>query len=161
MATDCFCKMTGITGESTDDEHKGEIELESFSLNASQAAMAAGSALGGITGGRVDLSEFNMTKVLDASSPTLFKYCCSGKKIDSVVVIVRGANEKKTTYLTYTMTDVIVANVGLSHSGSLRPKETVSLRYSTITISYSPYDNKGKKGPDVTAGYDTMANKVS
>jgi Type VI secretion system effector, Hcp len=31
-AVDYFLKIDGVDGESTDDKHKGEIELQSFSL---------------------------------------------------------------------------------------------------------------------------------
>ena len=34
---DYFLKIDGIEGESSDDKHKGEIEVESFSWGATQA----------------------------------------------------------------------------------------------------------------------------
>ena len=33
-AVDYFLKIDGVDGESTDDKHKGEIQLESFGLSA-------------------------------------------------------------------------------------------------------------------------------
>ena len=33
-AVDYFLKIDGVDGESSDDKHKGEIQLESFSLSA-------------------------------------------------------------------------------------------------------------------------------
>lgn len=161
MAADCFIKLEGIAGESTDDAHAAEIELESWSFGASQSAMAAGSAVGGSTGGRVDLTEFSFSKVYDSSSTTLFKYCCTGKHIATAVITVRGANETKETYLTYTLTDVVVGNVSWSFGGGVRPSESVSLRYAKIAVAYTPYDNAGKKSADIKAGWDTMLNKAS
>lgn len=161
MATDCFCKMDGIAGESTDDEHTGEIELLSWNLGATQASMSAGSGVGGSTGGRVDLTEFTISKTYDSSSPTIFKYCCTGKHIASVLITLRGANEKKETYLTYTLTDVVVGSVSWGHGGDVRPSETVSLRYAKVAVVYTPYDNAGTKKPDVKAGWDTMKNVAS
>ena len=161
MATDCFLKLDGIKGESTDDAHKEEIEISSWTLGASQQAMAAGSGVGGSTGGRVDLTEFSFSKVYDSASPTIFKYCCTGKHIPTVTMTMRGANETKETYLTYTLTDVVVGSISWGHGGDVRPSESISLRYAKIAVAYTPYDNAGKKSADIKAGWDTMANKAS
>ncbi len=48
MATvDYFLKIKGIEGESQDDTHKGEIEIDSFSWGAVQAGSHAGGGGGG------------------------------------------------------------------------------------------------------------------
>ena len=36
MAADFFLKLEGIDGESTDDKHKGELDIESFSWGVTQ-----------------------------------------------------------------------------------------------------------------------------
>jgi len=160
MAADIFCKIDGIAGESTDDKHVGEIELQSFSLGFSQSAMVATSAVGGSTGARVDLSEFTVSKMLDASSPTLAKFCCSGKHIATITITVSGANEAKETYLQYVLSDVVVAAVQLSGGGGgIRPQESVSFRYGTIAMIYTPYDATGKKGTDGKMGWSAVTNK--
>lgn len=160
MASDIFCKIDGIAGESTDDKHKGEIELTSFSNGATQASMVSTSAVGGSTGARVDLSDFSVSKLLDSSSPTLFKYCATGKHISSIVISVNGANEDKQTYLTYTLSDVVVASILTGGGSGVRPTESVSFRYGKVQMTYTPYDADGKKGSDVKAGWDATTNKA-
>src|SRR6516225_8190153 len=60
MPFDAFLKIEtpNITGESTDSKHKGEIEIYSFSLGASNPT-TIGSATGGAGAGKVSLSSFN------------------------------------------------------------------------------------------------------
>ena len=55
MAFDAFLKIEGIPGESTDDKHKDQIEVLSFSWGVTQTQGAAASAHGGHTGQRATL----------------------------------------------------------------------------------------------------------
>ncbi|MCP6726322.1 type VI secretion system tube protein Hcp, partial [Klebsiella pneumoniae] len=48
-AVDMFLKLDGVTGESQDSKHKGEIHIESFSWGMNQTG-ASGSGGGGGAG---------------------------------------------------------------------------------------------------------------
>ena len=52
MAVDYFLKLDGVTGESTDQQHTGEIELASWSWGATNPPNI-GSQTGGAGTGRV------------------------------------------------------------------------------------------------------------
>jgi type VI secretion system secreted protein Hcp len=162
MPVDCFCKIDGISGESTDSAHAGEIEVLSYGLGFTQAAMVSTSGVGGSTGQRADLSEFSIVKLLDTSSPVLMKYCCTGKHIPTVTISVNGANESKAEYMNYVLSDVVVSSVNATGpSGSHhRPEESIGFRYGKIQVTYTPYDKTGKKGSAVKAGWDTSSNKA-
>ena len=68
---DYFLKIAGVDGESTDDKHKGEIDLESFSWGEtnSPAPPAMAAARGA---GKVQPQDFHFVKKLDKASPVLF-----------------------------------------------------------------------------------------
>jgi type VI secretion system secreted protein Hcp len=158
-----FLKIDGIEGESTDSKHKGQIEVLSYSHHISQAGGAASSRTGGVTGSRVDLGDFSITKVVDKSTPNLFKYCANGKHIPSVVLEVTSANEQAHTYMKYTLSDVVIASVrggGSGNSEGERPLEEVSFRFSKIEWQYTPFDNKGTPGGPVNASWDAATNKA-
>jgi type VI secretion system secreted protein Hcp len=162
MASDFFLKLDGITGESTDAGYTGQIEIESFSIGASQAAMSSTSAVGGLTGARADLTDLSISKSLDKSSPTLFNYCTTGKHIKTATICVCGANEAKEVYLQYDLTDVVISSISTSGaSGGVRPSESVSLRFATITVSYTPYASDGTKGATVKAMWNTVKNTAT
>jgi type VI secretion system secreted protein Hcp len=161
MASDFFLKLEGITGESTDTKFAGQIEIESFTLGASQAAMSSTSAVGGMTGARADLTDLTITKVLDKSSPTLFNFCTTGKHIKTATLSICGANEAKEVYLQYDLTEVVVSSITTGGaSGGIRPNEQVSLRFATIKEAYTPYASDGTKGAAIKASWDTVKNTV-
>jgi len=94
MPFDAYLKIEtpNITGESTDSKHKGEIEIYSFSLGASNPT-TIGSATGGAGAGKVSLSSFNFMKKTDKVSPVLFQACASGvhyaKATVTLAILVR------------------------------------------------------------------------
>ena len=163
MAFDAFLKIEGIPGESTDDKHKDQIEVLSFSWGLSQAAGAAASSHGGHTGQRADIHDFSIVKVLDKSTPNLFKYCASGKHIPSLVLELCSHTDDKHTYMKYTMTDGLVSSLrpgGSGHGEGARPLEEVSFRFSKIELEYTPFDNKGKAAAALKAGWSLETNKA-
>ena len=65
---DYFLKIDGIVGESTDDKHKGEIELASFSWGETQQAAGRGGA--GAGKGAVEFLVYKLTDLLVSSYHT-------------------------------------------------------------------------------------------
>ena len=61
MAVDCFLKLDGVRGGSTDAKHKDEIELLSFSFAASQSGGTGSGGGGGA--GKVQISGLSCTAV--------------------------------------------------------------------------------------------------
>lgn len=156
-AVDFFMKVDGIEGESLDDKHKGEIQLLSFSLGATQAGTAG---IGGGSGsGKVQLHDFQVTKYFDKASPKLFEACATGKHTPKVVVVCRKAGGTQQEYLKYTFSDVLISSITHSGSGSeVLPTENLSLNYSKIEMEYKPQDEKGGLGGVVKSGWDAAKN---
>jgi len=158
-----FLKIEGIDGESTDAKHTGQIEVLSFSHHLSQSGGAASSRTGGVTGSRVDIGDFAVTKVTDKASPNLAKYCANGKHIPKITLELTSADEQAHTYMKYTMSDAVVASCRFGGSGNSegsRPLEEVTFRFSKIEWEYTPFDNKGVAGGAVKASWDAAANKA-
>jgi type VI secretion system secreted protein Hcp len=76
MSTDSHIKFDGVEGESTHKDHKGEIEVLSWSWNVSQHSSLAG---GGSGKGKANPGDFVFTHTYDKASPVLAKQCASGK----------------------------------------------------------------------------------
>ena len=72
---DYFLKIDGVDGESTDDKHKGEIELESFSFGASNAGSFQSGGGGG--SGKVVMADMHIVKKVDKASAKLFTSCAT------------------------------------------------------------------------------------
>ena len=159
MAFDTFLKIDGIDGESTDDKHKGEIELQSFSWGASNP-VTIGSASGGIGGGKVSLSSFNFMKKTDKSSPKLFLACCSGEHIKTAKLTMRKAGKTQNEFVTYEFTEVMVESIQWSgsHGGDDAPSEAVSFAYAKVVTKYSAQKADGTMDSPVPAGWDQTKN---
>ena len=65
MSTDSHIKFDGVEGESTHKDHKGEIEVLSWSWNVSQSASPTG---GGSGRGKANPGDFVFTHTYDKAS---------------------------------------------------------------------------------------------
>jgi type VI secretion system secreted protein Hcp len=151
MAFDAFMKIDGIPGESTDDKHRGEIDVLSFSFGVSNPTQVGGGTAGGTTS---DVQDFSIVKFFDLASPKLFLAACAGQPISQAVFTARnGAGKNAAEFLKITMSHILVSNInpGGSAGGQTdRPTETVSFNFSKIEIQYTPLTQKGTAGTPVT-----------
>ncbi|MET3900968.1 type VI secretion system secreted protein Hcp [Devosia sp. UYZn731] len=158
MSGDYFLKIDGIKGESKDDKHPDEIEIDSFSIGVTNAgAMSAG---GGGGAGKASFSDFHFSKTVDKSSPELMLACANGKHFAKAVVVLRKSGEDKLEYNTVTMSDVVVSSYQSSgHGGNgVLPTDSVSLNYAKIEYAYIEQDNKGKAKGTVTTSWNVKSN---
>ena len=75
-----------VDGESRDSEHKGWLEVNSWSHNIRQPKSATSSSVGGHTAERVEHSDMVFVKDLDATSPKLWEACSAGYTFDEVML---------------------------------------------------------------------------
>ena len=142
MAGDCFLKIDGIPGESTDDKHKEWIEVLSYSSGVSQMAAGDRSTGGAASAGRCSHQDFSIVKELDKTSPTLDLQCCNGTHIKKVAVELCRATGDKTKYMEYIMEDVIISSVSIGGGGGGLPTESVTFNYGKITWNYIQTDHE-------------------
>jgi type VI secretion system secreted protein Hcp len=163
MAFDAFLKIEtpAVAGESSDAKHKGEIELFSFSLGASNPT-TIGSATGGAGAGKVSFSSFSIMKKTDKTSPVLFQGLASGIHYDKATVTLRKAGgDNPVEYLKYTFGTVFVESIQWSGStgGDDSPAESVSFVYGKLEIDYQPQGGTGKpEGGAIHGGWSVMKN---
>ncbi|MCC9000674.1 MAG: type VI secretion system tube protein Hcp [Candidatus Contendobacter sp.] len=159
MAFDTFLKIDGVEGESTDDKHKGEIEIYSFSWGASNPT-TIGSATSGSGGGKVSVSSFNVMKKTDKASAELFKHCCKGTHFATAKVTLRKAGGEQVEYLVYDFEEVYVDAVQWSGStgGDDSPTESVAFTFGKVSATYKPQAADGTLGGDVLYSHDLRTN---
>jgi type VI secretion system secreted protein Hcp len=156
---DYFLKLEGIEGESADDKHKKEIDIQSFSWGASNSGtMAMG---GGGGAGKVTFQDIHFTKNVDKSSPNLLKYCATGKHITKGTLTVRKAGDKQQEYYKVNLTDVMISSYQAGgHGGDPAVTDSFSLNFAKIEFEYFPQNEKGGLEGRVAGGWDLKANKV-
>lgn len=158
MAHDIFLKIDGIEGEAEDATHKNEIEVLSWSWGVSQQSnMHMGS--GGGTG-KATVDDLSFEHFIDRATPNLVQYCLLGKHIKQAQLVVRKSGGSPLEYLKLTMNDVLVTRVnpeGVAADES-RPRERVSLSFSSMKQEYIIQNAQGGSGGAVTATFDIKKN---
>ncbi len=158
MPTDTHIKFDGVDGESNHKDHKGEIEVLSWSWGISNASGLAG---GGSGKGKGTPGEFNFDHEYDKASPVLSKKCAQGAHFPSVVVTARKSGDGQKDFLKVTMKEVFITSVSPmgSQGGDLR--ESVRMSYGFIEFGYKPQDDKGGMGGEVKFGWNIKSTEVT
>lgn len=158
-AVDYFLKIEGVDGESTDDKHKGEIDIESFSWGVSQ--LGSHGAGGGGGAGKASFQDLHFTTNVGKSSPKLMLACATGEHLKKAVLTVRKAGKEQQEYYKVTLSDCLVSSYqsGGSSGGDPRPNDQFALNYAKIEFEYKPQKADGTLDSAVKAGYDVAANK--
>ncbi|SEJ77071.1 MULTISPECIES: type VI secretion system tube protein Hcp [unclassified Achromobacter] len=158
MAHDIFLKIDGIEGEAEDATHKNEIEVLSWSWGVSQQSnMHMGSGGGA---GKATVDDLAFEHYIDRATPNLVQYCLLGKHIKQAQLVVRKSGGNPLEYLKLTMNDVMVTRVnpeGVATDES-RPRERVSLSFSSMKQEYILQNAQGGSGGAVTATFDIKKN---
>jgi type VI secretion system secreted protein Hcp len=153
---DYFLKIDGVEGESTDERHKGEIEILSFSWGETQTGTMTRGGGGGA--GKVSMQDFHFTMAMNKASPMLFLKCATGEHIKQAVLTARKAGGDQQEYLKVTLTDVLITSYQTNGSGD-QPIDSISLNFAKIEFEYKPQKPDGTLDAPVKAGYDLKANK--
>jgi type VI secretion system secreted protein Hcp len=159
MSVDYFLKIEGVDGESTDDKHKGEIELESWSVGAANAGSFSSGGGGGT--GKVAMQDFNFVKKTDKASAKLFTACCTGEHLKSATLTCRKAGKEQQEFLIVVLTSVIVSSyqTGGSAGADVIPTEQLSFNFAKIEYKYKEQKADGSLGGEVVGGWDVTTNK--
>jgi type VI secretion system secreted protein Hcp len=144
MAFDSFIKIDGIEGESTDDKHKGWIEIGSFGMGHSQRISRTASSSGGATAERADFQAFSFEKFLDKATPKLALACADGSHIDTIRVEICRAGTEKVKYMEIIMTNCIISKYQVLGDGEDSfPLETISINFGKIQWVYTQQKRAG------------------
>lgn len=158
-AVDYFLKIEGISGESTDAKHKGEIDIESWSWGASNSgSMGFG---GGGGAGKVSMQDFHFVMRENKASPLLMLACATGQHIKSAQLTCRKAGTEQQEFLTIKFTDLLVSSfqTGGSAQGDIIPQDQIALNFSKIEYEYKPQKPDGTLDSPAKAGWDLKQNK--
>ena len=158
-AVDYYLKIEGIDGESTDDKHKGEIDVESWSWGETNAGTHGAGGGGGA--GKVSMQDFHFVMKVNKASPKLMLACATGEHIKKATLTVRKAGKEQQEYLKVTLSDLLVSSfqTGGSAHASVVPTDQVSINFAKIEFEYKPQKADGSLEGAVKAGYDLKLNK--
>jgi type VI secretion system secreted protein Hcp len=159
-AVDYFLKIDGIDGESQDSQYKNYIHVESWSWGASQSGTFSSGGGGGA--GKVQMQDLHFTMKMDKASPKLMLACATGEHIKKAQLFARKAGKTQQTFLTVTLSDVLVSSYQTSGSGAsdVLPIDSVALNFAKVEVEYKPQNADGSLGGAQKAGYDLKQMKT-
>lgn len=158
MAGDNFLKIEGVDGESTDDKHKGEIDIETFSFGVTQTASAGAGGGGGA--GKAHFQDVHFTAKVSKASMKLILSCASLEHFKKAVLTIRKAGKEQQEYEKITLSDCVVTSYQQhGGGGGGLPTDNFSLQYAKIEGEYKPQKADGTLDAAVKAGWDLAANK--
>jgi type VI secretion system secreted protein Hcp len=159
MATDVFAKIGDVKGESQDDRHKDEIEVQSWSWGMShQSLQAVGS---GATTGRASFADLAFTHRLDKASPLLMKACATGDHFREAIITARKSGGGQREFLIIKMSDVTITSVAPSGTAdNPAVMESVSLQFAKVDLEYKAQNPDGSLQAGTRFAFDIGANRV-
>lgn len=146
-AVDMFLKLDGITGESFDKVHKGEIDVLAWSwgTNSTETATARKQ-------GCVAVQDFSFTKYIDKATPGLITSIAGGQAIANAKLTVRKAGEKPLEFLLVELSNVVVTSLSTGGSGGEdRLTENVTLNFASAKVTYTPQKADGSADAAIPA----------
>lgn len=155
MAAEIFAKIGTIAGESAHKDHRGEIDVLSFSWSV----VNTGTIAAGAGAGKPVFHDLSFTHAIDKASPELLKACATGVHIPVATITQRKSGEGQKDYLIIKMTDVIVTGVSLGDA-SAGSTENVSLAFAKVDFEYKPQKPDGSLDTGIHFKYDIKANHV-
>ena len=157
MSSDSHIKFDGVEGESTHKDHKGEIEVLSWTWGVSQPSGPAG---GGSGKGKAIPGDFHFVHRYDKASPVLAKKCAQGVHFKDAKLTARKAGEGQKDFLVVSMKEVFITAVSPSggHGGEII--ENVAFTYKDIEFEYKAQDDKGGLGGAVKFGWDVATTET-
>ena len=155
MAVDFFLKIDGIPGESSDDKHKDEIDVLSWSWGANQTGTMSYGGGGGA--GKVNFQDFHFTMRMNKATPKLILSCSNGEHIKKAVFVARKAGKEQQEYMKIVFSDILVSNYSTGGGGD-EPIESISLNFSKVEMEYKPQKSDGTLGDPIPVGWNLKEN---
>lgn len=153
-------KIDGIEGEATIEGYEAQIMCHTFAHSVHNHLHTDVSNTGRAVG-RVEHSDFTITKYGDKSSPLLNYKCCIGANLGTVTfTVLRASGEKAhTPQMIYTFDNTMVSNIAISGGGGDAPFETVSLNYTKVKWEVKVQAEDQSEPGSIASEWDVTVNK--
>ena len=156
-----FVNYEGIKGESSDSGHKGWMDVESISWGVGRQITSNSSTQGDRESSNAVISDLQITRYLDSSTPKLFiESCCGNGKVVKIHLSKTGSGSGADVYMEYTLKNALISSytVNAVSQDTNRPTETISISFVDVEVKYTPYDEDGNAEAAIAVGYDTATN---
>jgi len=144
-----FAKIDDVKGESLDDKHKDEIDVQSFTwggvVNTTSTTSGSGSGAG-----KSRACPVNVLKIrTDKATPIILQAAASGKHFkEATITAVKSGGAGQFTFATYTFSDVVITNGG----------DSFNFSFTKVEVTYTPQKADGTGDASISFAWDFAAN---
>src|SRR5262245_43247840 len=156
MAGSIWLKVPDCEGEATDDGHKKEIDIHSWSWGVAHPVSPFGT---GGSGGEATVHDISVTKQIDKATPNLMKFCLNGKHLDEVLLTARKRGEDTIDFVKIKLKKAMISSVQPSGVDGGGASESVSINCEAVEFEYTPQGSDGKPQGAVTMKWNLKENK--
>ena len=153
-----YLEIQSIPGSVTTTGYTNQIQLEGIDFEVSRDIHTRVGNTTSREGSLPAVGKFVISKLVDKASPELFKAAASGKALPTVTVNFATTGTNPQTYLTYQLTDVIVASYEIEQDGIAamenpdiklpkKPIERLSLDFTQMQQEFTEIDASGTANP--------------
>lgn len=141
-AADFLLEIDGIKGESSVEDHKGAIEIQSFSWGMTQSGGFAGGGGGGA--GKVSMQDFHFVAPVSSASPQLFQAVAGGgQHIKKATLFVRKSGSDQ-EYLKIELNDLLIDSLKVQATNNTQPTEEFTLNFAKMEVRYRTQSDTGR-----------------
>jgi len=158
-------KLGNLEGDSQNQAFPGYIRIDSMTSGITREIPE--SARGNQRAkGHTIFPNITITRQLDKSSTSLQKKVAIGDVIPTATVVfanMYGSAGKYQAYLTYTLSNVVLAEYSITceSEGEELPKEELTLSYTKAIWKYQDFDEKGGAAKNYEASYDLTTDTAT
>ena len=140
MAFSCYMRISGVVGESSDEQHRQWIELIGYHHNIKREYDVLDSS--NVRRDRRH-SPFTVQKRVDNASPILMRSLCEGRTHDITLHICRAQSDGSVQpYLYYEFKECVLLSIDYAASESTDlPMEKIVFGYKEIRYQYDWWDH--------------------
>ena len=127
-----YMNIQGIDGDSTNSQFPNWFEVMSFSWGESNAGTQSSGGGGGA--GKVQFSDFSVTKRAGKGSPLIMVACASGKHLPAVqfAITTGRGRDQQNVFEQFKLTEVLVSSYQIGDDLGSNPSETLTLNFAKI-----------------------------
>ena len=162
-----YLYVPGIEGNITVKGHEKWIQIQSLDFAASRSLNTQPGNASNREGSRPTLSEMVITKVMDSTSPLLFKESVVGTAKSAIKIELTTAVDNLSTYMQYTLSNAIISGYKVSQHPSHEkeqegehnkktqyPIEEISINFDKLEKRFTAYDANNQPQSPISTGYD-------
>jgi type VI secretion system secreted protein Hcp len=165
-----YMKVNGnseLEGDITASGLEKTIQLLSGGFSVSRSMNTQAGNVGDREGTKPSISEFEITKKVDKTSPYFARDAATGVTIPSVEIKFVNTGKDLSVYHVVKLENVIVSGYQINYAESAtktegsdaKPTESITLNFTKFEVTSTSFGKDHKAGSPVTAGYDLETAK--